>query len=1079
MNKKMFSVLILSMIMLLSSIALSEQQQPELTIDQAQAAGLRSYIAISDYGPLVVIRDDGTCNKFRGTANGFPDFDLSEWKQVKYICSDTIGNYAAIKEDGTVLCTCNYLPVDKWHDIIMLGFNRYYDYYDQEGMNGENSHIVGLQKDGKVVAAGMNSFGECDVENWDSIVDVAAGENFTIGLREDGTVIATGDNSYEQCNVEGWNDIVDVAAARFSSYGLRNDGTIVATGYIYENKYEHAEGPNWENIIAIKAYNDRSSETDYIVGLKNDGTLVTNSPDYYTQKNSTQFSDLVSFDCATWGRIASLDSNGNVYEALSSDEKTKIASGLKAEKVEWAESKTLKAENKIITHDNIQNAEYTDGDFVLFGHYPQTSEGKDSTSIKWKILAVESDKILLLSDKVLDVKPFHNNTKTVEITWEDCTLRSWLNKDFMKNAFSSDEQSAIVTTTNNADGSTTNDRVFLLSNYETEKLNDIVSDCYQTDYAFSQHGPSASFSSYWWTRTVRRDHQNVVLKGRSDCRFDQEAGVRPAIWVDKSILSNIKQTDVNTINDSLLSIAQKQISKVTLIKYGTHDDSGINPLRGEDDIIPYYMDETFSPFIIPFFPIFEGDKYKMPEFSWGSLISYFSSQYVPSGETSLRMKYNSSNEDVMRMRLDNFEIGTVFELFEFTEDDEHSLKVLKDDSFIKQTSALLPNKKYLGELQEEEYVTIDDHPARLCIWYYDANAMDVSSASPLISSISYARNDKLLVLLFTTKLYNDNWYDHPWPEIPRITMNDLRIIANLIQYDGTKTEFNQSDGEFNLSIKNIETILAAGDEYQIDIEYNNPQKAKKMIQPFSKNKKSKGYETIIWNVQDAETGENIQEINIDENGMLSIDKSLTNVKKIVINAESKVFHTKASLSATVIPAVDNLIVDKDELQFYAGTDMVDTVKILIEPSTIPPIGISWKTKKDGIVDVTINDDGIATIKPLAAGKTIITITEPGGKSVQVNAKVLVPVENVELTLSGKQVPGGKVTVRGNLFPKSADIKNVEWSLNVDDSVATINEKGQIIISKGATVGTKIIVTCKALGAAEPVISTIEFEINEK
>ena len=43
-----------------------------------------------------------------------------------------------------------------------------------------------LRSDGSVVAVGSNSNGKCDVESWEDIVQVAAGEEHTVGLRKDG-----------------------------------------------------------------------------------------------------------------------------------------------------------------------------------------------------------------------------------------------------------------------------------------------------------------------------------------------------------------------------------------------------------------------------------------------------------------------------------------------------------------------------------------------------------------------------------------------------------------------------------------------------------------------------------------------------------------------------------------------------------------------------------------------------------------------------------------------------------------------------------------------------------------------------
>ena len=69
-----------------------------------------------------------------------------------------------------------------------------------------------------------------------------------------------------------------------------------------------------------------------------------------------------------------------------------------------------------------------------------------------------------------------------------------------------------------------------------------------------------------------------------------------------------------------------------------------------------------------------------------------------------------------------------------------------------------------------------------------------------------------------------------------------------------------------------------------------------------------------------------------------------------------------------------------------------------------------------------------------------------------------------------------MTVSAALEPKKAGSKNLEWSLDVDESVATVNAKGQVKIAKEAAAGTVITVTCKALGAPEPVIGTLQITV---
>lgn len=96
----------------------------------------------------------------------------------------------------------------------------------------------------------------------------------------------------------------------------------------------------------------------------------------------------------------------------------------------------------------------------------------EKSPITWEILAREGDRALIISYYALEKRPYHDNAGPV--TWEQCTLRQWLNGEFLSAAFTAKEQSTILLTQvdNGPDqhkagavdgGRDTEDRVFLLS----------------------------------------------------------------------------------------------------------------------------------------------------------------------------------------------------------------------------------------------------------------------------------------------------------------------------------------------------------------------------------------------------------------------------------------------------------------------------------------------------------------------------------------------------------------------------------------------------------------------------------------
>ncbi len=201
--------------------------------------------------------------------------------------------------------------------------------------------------------------------------------------------------------------------------------------------------------------------------------------------------------------------------------------------------------------DSAKQATFAEvGDYVWFGSYEQdndTSNGKED--IEWLVLDKQDNKLLLLSRYGLDAQPY--NTEWTDITWENCTLRKWLNNDFINAAFSADEKAMIPTVTVSADknpeystnpGNATQDQVFLLSITEANKYfnSDGASRCEPTDYAVANGAwESDSGNCWWWLRSpgdTQGSAASVDYGGdvheRGDYVGSGVSAVRPALWIN-------------------------------------------------------------------------------------------------------------------------------------------------------------------------------------------------------------------------------------------------------------------------------------------------------------------------------------------------------------------------------------------------------------------------------------------------------------------------------------------------------------------------------------------------------------------
>lgn len=191
------------------------------------------------------------------------------------------------------------------------------------------------------------------------------------------------------------------------------------------------------------------------------------------------------------------------------------------------------------------------GDYVFFGAYEQdnnTANGKEN--IEWLVLEVKDGKALVTSKYALDCKPY--NTSYTDVTWENCTLRRWLNNDFINAAFSAEEKSMIPTVTVSADnnpdystnpGNATQDQVFLLSVTEANKYfnSDSARQCEPTDFAVANgaYVNSNNGNCWWWLRSPGYGQRTAALVDLGGFVYERgnvvtydNAAVRPALWID-------------------------------------------------------------------------------------------------------------------------------------------------------------------------------------------------------------------------------------------------------------------------------------------------------------------------------------------------------------------------------------------------------------------------------------------------------------------------------------------------------------------------------------------------------------------
>lgn len=186
------------------------------------------------------------------------------------------------------------------------------------------------------------------------------------------------------------------------------------------------------------------------------------------------------------------------------------------------------------------------GDTITFGHYEQDNNQQNGPeSIEWLILSIdkESGTALAVSKYLIDCQIY--NSSTNETSWNNCTIRNWLNSSFWDTAFNSVEKESIVST--NIGNSS--DSVFLLN---SDQINKLLSSelCYATPYAKARgvYVANDTGTSSWWVRKNTTStngvfvgaHGKIYEKGNKVTITDN--GIRPAISLSLSYKEKLEQS---------------------------------------------------------------------------------------------------------------------------------------------------------------------------------------------------------------------------------------------------------------------------------------------------------------------------------------------------------------------------------------------------------------------------------------------------------------------------------------------------------------------------------------------------------
>lgn len=192
-------------------------------------------IISTDYDNYVLLSKDGKLYTYSSKYGEILDLyldDISTWKDIVDIETGQL-RIAALSADGRVYVADYNKKIPNAVDNL---YDELADWEDIVDISSSTvGPIAGLKSDGTVVIStsdikGIKTTYSYDVSDWSDIIAISKSDVTLLGLKRDGTVVATGDNRNQQLELADWTDIIAIAAGDWFSVGLKSDGTLLIAG---------------------------------------------------------------------------------------------------------------------------------------------------------------------------------------------------------------------------------------------------------------------------------------------------------------------------------------------------------------------------------------------------------------------------------------------------------------------------------------------------------------------------------------------------------------------------------------------------------------------------------------------------------------------------------------------------------------------------------------------------------------------------------------------------------------------------------------------------------------------------------
>lgn len=185
--------------------------------------------------------------------------------------------------------------------------------------------------------------------------------------------------------------------------------------------------------------------------------------------------------------------------------------------------------------------DYFAGNTIYFGSYEQDGDlWNGAEPIAWQILSTDRSSALLISERVLDMHVYHDDTMSRSVPWHRTDLCIWLNDRFLNAAFTQEDRERLLGFNPNQWNGTSSLRVTLLSAAQVERYFPDPASRIARPSAFvlRQYADLSSTGTSWWLRIDADQYDDVeerIVSGRNGgyqhTMLDYNRGVRPVIRI--------------------------------------------------------------------------------------------------------------------------------------------------------------------------------------------------------------------------------------------------------------------------------------------------------------------------------------------------------------------------------------------------------------------------------------------------------------------------------------------------------------------------------------------------------------------